>query len=206
MDMIKYLGEVEFAIRNLITTVESKIGSLSSLNQKILNLQKTTKEEYQRAEYFKDSDDPDDFMLGVGISWDTYFGPDKDLYHTNKEFQETTQAFFAVEFSITTLCSSILQISKQGISLVHGVLKKCPNGRSVGSQALKEVLWQGRNQGIHWEEGKFSQPVENCFNALITDFGANFSTFKSKNMSLEIVKILGWKTFDIFKADMLLIK
>ena len=49
---------------------------------------------------------------------------------------------------------------KQGISIVHGGLGAAPNGRMIGSQPLKEVIWQGRNQGFHWAEQSFHPPVE----------------------------------------------
>ena len=65
------------------------------------------------------------------------------------------------------------------------------------------MIWQGRNQALHWEEGKFSDPVKKCFEQLILDFGAKFSGYTTNNMALEVVEVLDWKTFDKFKADLL---
>lgn len=58
----------------------------------------------------------------------------------------------AKSFTISSLCGALLQISKQGISIVHRGLGSCPNGRSIGNEALKNIILQWRNQSMHYEE------------------------------------------------------
>jgi hypothetical protein len=55
--------------------------------------------------------------------------------------------------SAAALASALLQIGRQGVSNVHGgpIL---PAGRPIGTQALSVVLWEARNQAMHWETGK----------------------------------------------------
>src|SRR5205085_1103080 len=124
----------------------------------------------------------DDVMLATGMYWETYFGEDKELYHNDKEREELVNLIATHALSVGSLAGSLLQHAKQGVSLVHGKPEKCPAGRSVGSQDLKEVIWQGRNQAIHWEEGKFKQSLEKCFESLRKDFGPVFADYKKRNM------------------------
>src|SRR5438552_3847782 len=94
--------------------------------------------------------------------------------------------------------------ARQLISTHHGGLTNCPNGRMVGHQPLKEVVWQGRNQAVHYEEDAPRQQVINCFNQLKADFGPQFEIANTppKNLAPQVVELLGWDDIDRFEADM----
>lgn len=64
----------------------------------------------------------------------------------------------AREHATQVLGGAILQIGKQAISVAHGNLPACPDGRMIGSQGIKHIIWQGRNQAIHFEEGNLVGP------------------------------------------------
>ena len=94
-----------------------------------------------------------------------------------------------------TLAGALLQIAKQGISMRHGGLSSCPDGRIVGStEPLKNVIWQARNQSVHYEEGKYHKSVVDCFSNLASDFGPRFA-LGSKNLALDVIEILGWRSY-----------
>lgn len=206
MDMQSYIGEIEYAASSLVQIVWTERTYLSKLEDEIASLSKVVETEYQKAQLWAmNAEDADDVMMAAGIHWNNYFGDDKDLHHKNKSRQVVTDNVLAHQFSVAALCAALLQYAKQGISLVHGGLPNCPSGRAIGSQGLKDVLWQGRNQAIHWEEGNFRKPVEDCFSALTTDIDSKFSQFKTRSMASDVVELLGWKSFDDFKADLLLI-
>jgi hypothetical protein len=110
----------------------------------------------------------------------------------------------AKDFSLRALSGALLQIAKQGISLEHGGLSACPTGRSIGSESLKNVIWQARNQSMHFEEGKPHQPVRSCFRNLENDFGAQFSLASNPplNLARHVVKLLGWGDYSVYEMDM----
>lgn len=91
-------------------------------------------------------------MMGVGRYWENYFGPDKERHHKDVQVVQVEQAAAAHTFSIGSLSGALLQHPKQGISLVHSGPSSCPAGRAIGGSTLKDVIWQGRNQAIHWDE------------------------------------------------------
>ncbi|QXE23648.1 hypothetical protein B6N60_02338 [Richelia sinica FACHB-800] len=112
----------------------------------------------------------------------------------------------AKSFAISSLCGALLQISKQGISIVHRGLGSCPNGRSIGNDVLKNIIWQGRNQSMHYEENNPNQAVKNCFQNLETSFGSEFSLtlHPSENFAQKIViKVLGWNEYQVYEQDMI---
>lgn len=110
----------------------------------------------------------------------------------------------AKEFSLRALSGALLQIAKQGISITHGGLDACPNGRSIGSESLKNIIWQARNQAMHFEDGNFRSPVRSCFQNLENDFGLQFSLSANppENLANHVVKLLGWREYFVYEKDM----
>jgi hypothetical protein len=202
MDMRSYLSETQHACETLFPSIWNEWQALEALKGKISALTAATAEGYRRAEAFKEFEDPDDYMLGVGIHWDTYFGADKERYHAEAALPELEQQRDARAFACSLMAGAVLQFAKHGLSLVHGGIQACPNGRQVHGVDLKSVIWQGRNQSMHWEEGQPRPPVVQCFDALkATD--PVFGNYLTQNMAFEIVRLLGWREFADFEADMI---
>ena len=120
------------------------------------------------------------------------------------EIKENELLLSTIEFSLSIIAGSLLQIAKQGISIVHNGLKNCPNGRFIGNEPLKNIIWQGRNQTIHFEEGIYSKSVCNCFQNLETAFGVNFN-LGNRNLALEVVTLLRWKSYKNYENDLKLL-
>ncbi len=200
--MRSYLSETQHACETLFPSIWNEWQALEALKGKISALTAATAEGYRRAEAFKEFEDPDDYMLGVGIHWDTYFGADKERYHAEAALPELEQQRDARVFACSLMAGAVLQFAKHGLSLVHGGIQACPNGRQVHGVDLKSVIWQRRNQSMHWEEGQPRPPVVQCFDALkATD--PVFGNYLTQNMAFEIVRLLGWREFADFEADMI---
>jgi len=202
MYMANYINEIKYAVEALLSTIWADVEELESLRQQLDRLTAETERGYRRAQAFQYDDDPDDVMMGVGVHWETYFGPDKERHEVAITVDDLNQKIQVREFSRAAMSASILQYAKQGISIVHGGLHLCPNGRGVGSQALKTIIWQGRNQSLHWEEGNTRQPVIDCFNQLAIDFGDEFTHYNTRNLAFNVVQMLNWKTYESFDSDM----
>ena len=201
--MLSYLEDVKLAATNQIELIWKELNAIDNLQTELNALVQQTKDGYQRAQAFADSEDPDDIMLGTGIYWETYFGTDKEAFHANDELLKLKDSYDNHRFSIAAISASLLQMAKQGISIVHGGLNDCPDGRNVGSQKLKTIIWQGRNQAIHFEEGNFRQPVIDCFNILNADFDNKFGDYTTRSMGFEVIDILSWRTFELFAKDLM---
>lgn len=128
-------------------------------------------------------------------------GLEVDALH--KDVAQLQASVGAHQTAIQVICGSILQIAKQGISLVHGGLANAPDGRAVGDQAIKNIIWQARNQAIHYEDGQFNVAVTALFAALEDAHGSVFSLAAHPNQCLakQVVHLLGWRTYDRYLAD-----
>lgn len=132
-------------------------------------------------------------------------------YRVRKEVSDLRDEINFLESSIlfkkqfiTILCGAMLQVAKYGIFSTHHRLSDCPNGRSIGSEVVKNIVWQGQKQCIESTSGKFSQPVKECFSNLETSFGSQFSlqTRPVGNLATHIIEILGWKDYSMYESDM----
>ena len=199
MDMKIYLGEVQHAVASLIPVIWSEHAALETAIARLKPLVAATDDGYRRSAFIVDND-LDDEGIGTGLYWDTYFGADKERYHAAKDVKAIEAARDARAFSRAALSSAVLQIARQGLSQVHGRLTSVPTGRKVLDVDLKDVIWQGRNQAIHWEEGKPHQPVIDCFSVMAANDPA-FTNFATANLAFQVVAALGWADWTAFQAD-----
>lgn len=204
MAMGDYLAEIEFAAGSLIPIIWEERHHLRKLEAEVASLTKLVEDNYRRAEsVVMNAEDPDDVAMATGMYWENYFGDDKERYYKDKDRKKVVDQIAAHALSVGSLAGSLLQYAKQGISLSHGGLAACPNGRAIGSQFLKDIIWQGRNQAIHWEEGKANAAVQQCFDKLAKEVASTFADYKKRNMAVDVVDLLGWTDFAKFKADVL---
>ena len=192
MAMADYLAEIEHAAENLISIICEEHGRLRSLEAEITSLTKLTEDNYRRAEFVAmNAEDPDDVAMAAGMHWDNYFGNDKGRYYKDKDQEKLVEQIDAHAFSVGALAGSLLQYARQGISICHGEFAACPNGRTIGSQFLKDVIWEGRNQAIHWEEGNLKSRGQQCFDKLSNEVNSSFGEYNNQNMAIDVVEQLG---------------
>ncbi len=202
MDIPAYLAEIEHAAREVITLVWAEHRQVEDLSIVVGRLTREMEYGYRRAAAWSDSEDPDDVMLGVGIHWGTYFGADKQRHGAQGELDVAADRLAAREFSRSSLAGTLLQYAKQGISIAHRELAACPEGRLVGRQPLKQVIWQGRNQALHWEDGNPHPPVRRCFDTLAADGDLVFTGYTARNLAFEVIRLLGWESYEAFARDL----
>lgn len=205
MTFSQYLSEVKFAASSTIEAIWSEYEEAERLQEEVDRFTEKSEGQYRRA--YSIIQDPgvdlETYLMGIGDRWDTYFGPDKERYYKDQELDERKQRLATRRFLTDALASTLLQIGKQGISIVHGGIDTAPNGRRVGSQPLKEVIWQGRNQALHWEDGSFSNRVDNCFATLNIEIGGHYADYKNRNMAFDLIRDLDWTDYASFERDLL---
>lgn len=130
---------------------------------------------------------------------------DHQVQHKFVRAAEAKMQAILVSQSVDVLCGAILQIGKQGISLILTGDARYSKGRSVGSQCISAIVWHGRNQAMHWEDGRPDpghKHTINCFGALEEEFGSQFSFDGSpRNMAKDIISVMGWTTYQDYEKD-----
>lgn len=202
MDMKKYLTEIEHAARSTFDLVWAEHEKVAAAEVDVASLTAATEADYRRAEALMQFDDPDDFMMGVGIHWETYFGPDKKRYSAIDALAELRAIRDARAFSRAAQAANIIQYAKQGISIVHRDWSAAPSGRNISGQPLAKLIWMARNQGLHWEDHTFNENVTRCFEELKA-FDPIFGDYASRNIAFEVISAIGWRDYAAFEADML---
>lgn len=120
----------------------------------------------------------------------------------SSEISEITVLHNSLSPTYNALAGALLQIAKQGVSIRYGSLVLCPKGRAIGTnECLKNVIWQGRNQSMHYEEGTYHAPVQTCYSNLESDFGVQF-TLGTSNLALITIDLLGWSEYTQYENDM----
>ena len=110
------------------------------------------------------------------------------------------------KFSLSALAGALLQIAKQGISVVRRHPDSCPDGRLIFGVPIKRIIWASRNQSLHFEEPKKIDSVtEEIFQAMARDGGPKeFADPKSGiNLALLVVENLDWFSFERYRDDMI---
>jgi hypothetical protein len=98
----------------------------------------------------------------------------------------------ATESDIGISAGAVLQVAKQALSYRFGPKGNIPsqNARLIGTQTVVEVIWEGRNHAMHWEEGKPGSSSETLLLALQAD---GFLTVRvGENHAVDLLEVLGW--------------
>lgn len=202
MKIPDYLKEIGHAVEAVIAEIHRERDELIKVSAELGRLTAATEDGYRRAEFLAMNPDLDDEGLGTFIQYDTYFGVDKDRYHKEAEFDEIAGRVAARQFSVAALSGSLLQYGKQGISLHYGKKREgCPDGRIVAGVPLSELIWQARNQALHWEDGTFHEPTTRCFDVLARSEPV-FAEFRDRSLAFEVVRLLKWNDADAFFNDL----
>lgn len=206
MRISAYLQEIEHAIRHVIGEVHREHAEVKRLRAEIESLTREVEDGYRRSEWLALNPDLDDEGMGTATYWDTYFGSDKERFYKNRELESAVQRIAAHEFSIAALAGSLLQYAKQGIAVRFGKHRNgVPNGRLIAGIPLHEIVWQGRNQALHWEDGVFHKATESCFQRLASSIHPAFGDYRRRSMAFDVVTLLGWNTFEDVERDLLLL-
>jgi hypothetical protein len=101
------------------------------------------------------------------------------------------------------LAGSILQLAKQGLSIVFGQTSNFPQEPKIEDISIATIILAGRNQSMHYEEGSYKNIIKNCFEALAQiDSKFALQNASGKNMSIEILDILGWDDYESYTVTM----
>ncbi|WP_135554643.1 hypothetical protein [Paenibacillus cymbidii] len=194
--MNKYLEETKFATSNLIDLVTTEMSSLNELSNRINTLANENNEVHAKLmsnELIDEGMESNHIHVAAMIRHVKFQLEKIDPLFKDKHLLELS--IESKKESLNALAGAILQIAKQGISIAYGKLNSCPNGRSIKGEFLKNIIWQARNQSLHYEEGKFNKDVQECFKSLGI-------TLSNKNLAMDIIYLLEWDNYETYKSDM----
>lgn len=194
-----YLVQTKYAASSLIDLIRKEENALQALLSTLSSLECQHQVLYD--DFVRKDFDPDDHfnehqvMHAFALSGEVY----NRIEHTKTKIENIKNSISSKEESIKALSGALLQIAKQGISTVYNGLRTCPNGKMINNEPLKNIIWQARNQSMHYEESlqrPYHQPVIDCF--------ANLSIpLENINLAKVIVDLLNWKTYEQYENDLI---
>ncbi|HHY0448322.1 TPA: hypothetical protein ACVU41_000254 [Vibrio parahaemolyticus] len=102
--------------------------------------------------------------------------------------------------SMSSLAGAILQIAKQVLGLRHNGKPNMVSSRNIGSQGIIEIIWEGRNHAMHWDEGSPKEKVKLMLESLKKDLSLDIEL--GSNNCLSILGALGWTSTDEVITDL----
>ena len=200
--MHRYLQDTEFACKNLFRLATDEENNLKSLVAQLPPLEQQLKVHQWD---FQTSDLNDDFSEAyVMAAFGRTARAGQEVQRLKGQVAELQASVGVRQHSVQAIAGAILQIAKQGISLVYGAPSSAPAGRMLGSLALRDIIWQARNQSMHYEEGSFKKALVDLFSTLEAEQGLQFSltTHAKQNRAKQILDVLGWENYDSYLRDM----
>lgn len=199
--MHQYINETEYATRNLLDLALREEQELKQLEDQVAPLKakyRAYEWDYRTSEWHEDFSDA--YVMGA---FQRMARAAEEKKKVEAEVARIQALIGTRQSAIQAICGAVLQIAKQGISIAHGGLTG-PSGRSVGSVALRDIVWQARNQAIHSEEGNFRRPILQVFASLEADFGREFSLSQHPGQSRanQVLELLEWHSYDNYARDM----
>lgn len=200
--MHQYITDTEFAAKNLLILAndeENKLKALTEQLRVVVAQLRVHKWDFESSDLNDDFSDV--YVMGA-------FGRmAKAAQQSGALEAQLTSLQVSIgthQHAIQAIAGAILQIVKQGISIVHGNPAAAPEGRKIGTVSLKEVVWQARNQAIHYEECNPRKSVTDLFATLEQEQGAHFSLANHPNQSRakQVLTLLGWSDYAAYLNDM----
>ncbi len=200
--MHAYLQDTAYATQNLIRLAMDEALQLDALSKELSRAEERVKLHQWD---FQTSDLSEDFSGAYVMA---AFGR---AARSAQEADQLRREVVAMQASIGShqqatqaISGAILQIAKQGLSLVFGGMAGAPKGRKIGSLHITDIIMQGRNQSLHYEEGAFKQPVVELFRVLELEQGERFSLSKhvGQNRARQVAELLGWTSYPAYAHDM----
>ena len=200
--MHPYQSDIQHAAETLIDGIFYEEDQLAHLVAELKALEGELNHMSEVFDFCSLNPDLDDEGIGTSVFWEAHFDVSPKAEGTKLKVEIISNSIEARRISVDALASGLLQVAKQGMSIVNGGLQQSPEGRPVSGQKLRAVVWHARNQSMHYEEPSLHERTVECFKALGNDIAPVFKAYNEKNLAYEVVKMLGWSKLSKFNEDL----
>lgn len=199
--MHPYLTGTEYAVRQPLELATSEKQRLSGIDSQFQAANVKFQHFVRELQFKEISDDACDVQLNAAHARMAKAHHERESLKT--ELNDLRAQVDAHQESYQAVAGAVLQIAKQGISFAYGTRAQAPGGRAIGNCVVRDIVWEGRNQAIHYE-GKLKDHVTDFFAILANEHGDAFDLKKHPNGSraIQILDLLNWNDYDQFVRDM----
>jgi hypothetical protein len=194
--MNSYLSDTEFAMKSLFKIISKENTELEKITSMINELQNNLNKIMLQNDYPSQDDlEPKGFFMNRQ-GFDT-------LRHRQNKLLQMKKVYVDKDYSINVLYGAILQIAKQGISTVYGDKLHRLLKDDKSKLSLETIIYQARNQALHFEENSPRNGVKNCFKTLQSTYGDDFDISDGENKAKKVtVEVLKWFDYPDYEKTM----
>lgn len=197
---MRYIEETRFTAENLFSLIFHEDREVNVLQDELNKIEGRLIGLYRVRDFLALNPDLDDEGIGTAAHWEAYFDVEPEHIKKDAELNEVKARIAARSVARAALCGNVLQIAKQGLSIVHQGLKG-PVGRSIGTQFLRDVIWAARNQAMHFEMNKPEK--REMFEVLAKDLNrSEFRDYHARSLAFEVFEALGWNSYADYERDL----
>jgi len=198
-----FIEECGFALKELFNTLKPLLRASQEFEKQLADIESTKKV------FLSKFIDQDQWSVNANYHYTHYLDRMQALNAQKqnieaakiRQVKDLLAKIGATQESMAILAGAILQIGKQVLSFRYGTKPSHLAGvRQVGSQSVVELIWEGRNHALHWEDQKSKQPVQDMLNKLHKEGKAKIET--DKNNACIILDALEWSDADKVIADL----
>lgn len=200
--MHPYVQNTEFATKNLFALATEEERQLDELLDGLRHTEELLKIHQWD---FQTSDLNDDFSDAyVMAAFHRAAKAGQETERLKGEVATLQASVGAHQYAVQAIAGAIFQIAKQGISLVYGKPSSAPAGRTLGSLAIRDIIWETRNQSMHYEEGGPRKGVKDLFATLEQEHGLQFSlsAHAGQSRAKQVLDLLSWTNYESYLRDM----
>ncbi|MCU7951765.1 MAG: hypothetical protein KZQ74_01605 [gamma proteobacterium symbiont of Bathyaustriella thionipta] len=143
--------------------------------------------------------------LSMDNNFDDHFD-ERQIMDQFVKFAKSSSLIVAHEITVGILYGTLLQIAKQAISIAHKAGgRNCGLGREIAGLSASQIVWDARNQALHFEEGQAKPKTKETFNQLASVYGDDFTLEENTgvNLARNVVRnILEWNNAELFYSDL----
>lgn len=145
------------------------------------------------------------YQFEIAESMDDF--DDSRLKYMHGRAAEAHEAILLLDTAAAAAAGAVLQTAKQCITLAWpDETIRLTKGRVIGkTQPLSAVIWYGRNQDQHFDEGfPMHKKTRNCINKLAEEAGLNIDHIgiRPRSLAKDILQIIGWIDYGSYVKGM----
>lgn len=202
MVMKDYISQTEHATRSLVDLIAADHKALDNANRALRGA--TEKFDFQYQTFLSN-----EFHTAANHYHAQMARAHQATAAVDEEVKSLAASIDAKSASIAALSGALLQVAKQGLSVVYGKPQNTPRGPEVSGLLVKDIIWEGRNQSIHYENPKeISDAVVDFFRRIdgVRNDGNSWDPRSQYNYAFDIINFLGWLDWKQFEGHMLSIR
>lgn len=203
---LAFVRESRFSLEKFYEVIVVRRQALKRISQQIEDLVRKEEDEHKWFMDWGQWEDNTNHVFGQYMRRVEQMTAQRNALQAGNTRKEALDALLAeagaTENSIGISAGAVLQVAKQALSYRYGAKSSIPNAgvRTFGTQNVIELVWEGRNHAMHWEEVRPTGSYQRMLSTLQVD--GLLTVRAGENHAVDLLDILEWRTAQALIHDL----